>query len=323
MKYAVVIRSGGKNPEFLKKTLEDVRAQTIPPERVIVYLPEGTEAPDFRVGNEEYQWTQQGMMAQRILPYEDIDTPYILMLDDDLELPVDSVQKLFTAMAENDADCIGVDTFYAHKRSMGYKLYCIVTNFVFPHRSDWAFKVKNNGSFSYKSRPKKDYYPSQSCAGNLMLWKKSVYKDLQLENEKWLDVLPFAYGDDLLETYKVYRNGYKLGVLFNSDIKHNYEREPGDAIHKKKDFFRLRGFAQLCVWWRICYRPGDTTRLKKMMAATSFSLKIFWLFMMFAGVSVIKLNPTLATGYVKGLREGLKFVRSEKFKNLPPYVFNK
>lgn len=35
------------------------------------------------------------------------------------------------------------------------------------------------------------------------------------------DSLPFAFEDEILKNYKVFKNGLKLGVVFNSGIRHS------------------------------------------------------------------------------------------------------
>jgi len=37
-----------------------------------VYIAEGYDWSDFMVGREQYVWVKKGMMAQRIMPYDEI-----------------------------------------------------------------------------------------------------------------------------------------------------------------------------------------------------------------------------------------------------------
>lgn len=155
---------------------------------------------------------KKGMMSQRLRHYDQIESDCILMLDDDVSLQPESVAKMLAALEENEVDCVGADTFRTHEMPLSMKIYAALTNLVFPHRDDgWAFKIKTNGSFSYSRKPKTDFCLSQSCAGNAMLWRKNTYDKLHFDDELWLDELSFAYGDDMLESYKVYKNGYRLG----------------------------------------------------------------------------------------------------------------
>ena len=86
MSYTVAILTLGKSPQ-LKTELEEIYAQSIKPERVIIFIAEGYEKPDFRIADEEYEWEKRGMVNQRLLTYDDIRSDNILMLDDDGALP--------------------------------------------------------------------------------------------------------------------------------------------------------------------------------------------------------------------------------------------
>lgn len=111
MNYSVAIRTLGTNPELLKRELESIFRQTILPEKVIVYIAEGYKRPSFQIADEEYIWVRKGMVAQRALRYEEIESPYILLLDDDVELSPASAEKMLNAMLTYKADCVGADVF--------------------------------------------------------------------------------------------------------------------------------------------------------------------------------------------------------------------
>lgn len=320
MSYSVAIRSLGKS-HFLETELRQIYAQTVKPEKVIVFIAEGYKKPEFQIAQEEYIFIKKGMSSQRLLSYEEIKSPYILMLDDDVSLQPDSVEKLLKAMEENNADLVGADTFQNHKLLLSAKIKAAITNLVFPHFSQqWAFKIYRNGSFSYLSNPKKSYYPSQSCAGNAMLWKKHSYDSLHMQDELWLDALPFAYGDDMLESYKVYKNGLKLGVTFNSGIRHLDLKSASSSYHTNPEKTRIRTVAQIDLWWRTCFNSGNSNRWEKTLASFSFSMKIIWQFVIFLSLSIVKFNFSFISNFIKGTTEGWNFVHSESFKNLPPYV---
>lgn len=262
-------------------------------------------------------------MNQRLLPYDDISSDCILMLDDDVGLQPDSVEKLLKTMEENNADFVGVDTFQNHKLPLSAKIKAAVTNLVFPHFTQrWAFKIHSNGSFSYINHPKKKYYPSQSCAGNVMLWKKSAYDGLRMQDELWLEELPFAYGDDMLESYKVFKNGFKLGVVFDSGIRHLDSKSASSAYQASPEKIKIRTMAQFIVWWRTCFKPGNSCLISRIIASCTFILKLLWLFVGLLFLSLIKLDFAYISNFLKGVSKGWKFVHSEPFCSLPPYVIS-
>jgi len=319
--YSFAIRTLGTAGEKFRKELESICAQTVQPERVMVYIAEGYDRPDFSVGKEEYVWVKKGMMAQRVLRYDEINSDCILMLDDDVELAPDSVERLLMALVDNKADCVGADVFQNHRMPQKTKIYAALTNLVFPHWSrKWAFKIRRNGSFSYNTHPKSNFYWSQSCGGPAMLWRKEAFLHTHLEDELWLDNLGFAYGDDQLETYKLYANSGRLGVLYDAGITNLDAQSSSDSFRKGAEYFYVRSKAMFMVWWRTCYKNGKDTAWTRFLATTAFSFKALWLFPVMTAAAIAKRNLRVLSSYFRGLRDGWEEVHSPDFQTLPPYI---
>ena len=84
--YSIAIRTLGTSGDKFIKELRSIVSQTVQPEKVVVYIAEGYSRPEVTVGKEEYVWVKKGMMTQRALPYDEISSDCILMLDDDVRL---------------------------------------------------------------------------------------------------------------------------------------------------------------------------------------------------------------------------------------------
>ena len=319
--YSIAIRTLGTTGEMFRKELESLYAQTVPPERVVIYIAEGYERPSFTVGKEEYVWVPKGMMSQRVLPYDEITSDCILMLDDDVLLAPDSAEKMLRAMVEHNADCVGADVFQNHRMLRKTKVYAALTNLVFPHRSQkWAFKVRRNGSFSYNAHPRNNYCWSQSCGGPAMLWRKEALLKIHLDDELWLDKLGFAYGDDQLETYKLHANSGRLGVLYDAGITNLDAQSSSSAFRKGVDYFYVRTKAMFMVWWRTCFKNGEDTAWTRFLVAIAFSFKALWLIPVMTAAAIAKRNIRVLSSYFRGLRDGWKEVHSPEFQALPPYI---
>ena len=320
--YSIAIRTLGTAGEKFRKELESICAQTIQPERVMVYIAEGYPKPDFTLGKEEYVRVPKGMMSQRVLPYDEITSDCVLMLDDDILLAPFSAEKMLWSMTEQDADCVGADVFQNHRMSLNAKLFAALTNLVFPHQSSqWAFKVRRNGSFSYNNRPIRSFYWSQSCGGPAILWRKDVLRKLSLEDELWLDNFGFAYGADQLETYNLYCNGGRLGVLYDAGITNLDAKSSSAEFRKSAEHIYVRTKAQYMIWYRSIYRNGRDTAISRSASAVSFGFKAFWLMLVMCGATIVKWDRHFISSYFKGLRDGMRAVRSPEFRNLPPYCF--
>ena len=211
--YSIAIRTLGTGGEKYRMLLESITHQSLPPERVLVYIAEGYVIPDFRVGKEEYVVVPKGMARQRILPYDEISSDCILLLDDDVRLGETAAERLLKTLTEHQADCVGADTFRNQDMSWKQKVAAFLLGGVYPHSNEhWAFCVLPTGAFSYNKKPQPRFYLSESCAGPASLWRKESFLALHLEDELWLEELGFPYGEDLVTFHKLAINGFRLGI---------------------------------------------------------------------------------------------------------------
>ena len=322
--YSIAIRTLGLGGDNFRRELESIALQTVQPERIIVYIAEGYERPPFTVGREEYVWVKKGMVAQRVLPYKEISSQCIIMLDDDVELHPCSAERMLREMEEGGYDCMGGDIFENHRMTALAKVKAMVTNLVFPHGGQkWAFKIHRNGSFSYINRPVRPCYPSQSCGGGVMLFRKDVYHKMRFEDELWLERLGFTYGEDLIVSHKLYRNGYRLGVSFDAEIKNLDSSTSSGAYRRSPDRMRLRTRAIFIMWWRTGYNLDSNSRTEKVLTAIAFILKTLWMIFVMTGASVVMRKTSYIVQYIQGLREGWQFVHTPKFKSIPNYILPK
>ena len=324
MSYSIAIRTLGTSGEKFVRELESIKRQTIQPDKVVIYIAEGYTRPEYTIGKEEYVWVKKGMMRQRVLPYHEIDSSLIMLLDDDVELAPDSAEKLINTLNKYQLDCIAADTFRNHKMPLSGKFYSAVTNLVFPHYSiKWAFKIHSNGSFSYNNCVKRDVYLSQSAAGPASLWKKDVFLTLHLDHELWLERFVFPFGEDALTFNKLYRNGFKLGVHYESGVKNLDGKSSSSAFQKNPRKFYIRSVSSMMIWYRTCYSPNNFGPIKRAMAVLSFSLKAIWLLLVNLVAACCLWIPQAPVYYLRGLVDGIRFVHSDEFQRLPNYVIAK
>lgn len=315
--YSVAIRTLGTNPTLLRNELLSIKAQTIQPSKIVVYIADGYERPSFQVGKEEYIWVKKGMVTQRALPYSEIDSEYILLLDDDVELQPNSVEKLLQVAIEEGADVVGADCFKNQELPIKSKLFATLTNWVTPHSdTKWAFKVHCHCGFSYLNNPQPKCYLSQSSCGPASLWKKEVFLALHIEEETFLDRLGFPYGEDLLMFNKAFQNGYKLMVHYDCGIEHKDGKSSSGAYHKNDQKFYVRSKGSFILWWRTCYQ----TRSHKPLVSLIYCLKTLWLFVVNCISAIAFRNVRIPYLYVKGIIDAWRFVHSTEYHQIP--LFN-
>ena len=321
MNYSIAIRTLGKSGEKFVRELESIKRQTVQPDRIIVYIADGYERPPFTIGKEEYVWVKKGMVAQRALRYDEISSPLMLLLDDDVELEPTCAEELINSLETCELDCLAAETYQDHRLPILIKVYSAITNLVFPHWSNkWAFKIHSNGSFSYNVHITKDVYLSQSAAGPAALWKKDVFRNVHIDHELWLDRFEFSYGDDGLTFNKVYKNGYRLGVHYNCGITNLDAKSSSNAFQKNPKKYYTRSMASLMIWHRTCYNLKGLPIYKKAWAAIGFTFKTIWLFVIHIIASIITLSPKVLWYYSKGIYDGLKMIHSTEYRQIPNYI---
>ena len=324
LSYCVAIRTLGKAGVKYQQELESLAKQTIPPQKILVYIAEGYAIPKETIGIEEYIYAPKGMVAQRALPFDEVNTEYVLFLDDDVSLAPNSVEKLFEGIIKENADCIAADTFKNQDMSILSKVLAFVTNWVYPRCNDkWAFKIRKSASFSYNNAPDKDFYLSQSAAGPASLWKLSALRRIHFEDELWLDRFGFAYGDDLLYFYKLYVNGGILLVHYKSGIVHLDAETSSDKYNKDSKRLLFRSMITFVLWWRTCYHRNDLKPFDKLIASIAFSLKTIWGSLIHIAYSLIKLSYKPILYYIKGINEGWQFVHSDTYAKVPNFYLSK
>ena len=317
MTYSVAIRTLGQNAVVLKRELESVARQTLQPEQVIIYIAHGYDRPAFHVGKEEYVWVKKGMVAQRALEYREIDSDVILMLDDDVELANDSAERLLRAMVEHDADCVAGDPFKNQDMTFVQRCMAFLANGVYARGDDgWAFRQCRNGSFSFNRHPSESFCLTETFAGPCWMAKKSVLAVVRLQDELWMDAMGFPYGEDAVTSYKMFLNGYKIGVLYDSGVQNLDAKTSSGVYHKSEKKFYTRSFGIFATWWRMIY----TSRDKRWLSVLLFGLKAWWQFTLHILLGIVKMNMKIPYNYIKGIKEGWDFVHSDEYKAIPPYV---
>lgn len=315
--YSVAIRTLGTNSEVLKCELESLVRQTIQPEKVIVYIAKGYERPSYQVGKEEYVWVKKGMVAQRALEYREIDSDVILMLDDDVELVNDSAERMLQAMVEHGADCVAGDTFKNQNMTAAQRCLAFLSNGVYARGDDgWAFRQCRNGSFSFNGYPSESFCLTETFAGPCWMAKKSVLTAVRLQDEVWMDAMGFPYGEDAVTSYKMFLNGYKIGVLYDSGVKNLDAKTSSGMYHKNSKKFYTRSYGIFATWWRMIY----TSRDKKWLSVLLFGMKAGWQLNLHLLLGIVKMNMEIPYNYVRGLKDAWIFVHSDEFRAIPPYI---
>lgn len=313
MEYSVAIRTLGTAGEKYQRLLESLERQTVPPKQIVVYIAEGYPLPEETIGKEQYVYVRKGMVAQRALRYDEIDTEYILFLDDDLVLGPDTAESMYEAMVQSGADVVAPDIFRNSGRGMMSRMLMFLSGRMVARHDDgrWGYKVMRNAGYSYNRNPKKKVYMSQTNAGACFLCRKSDFLSIRFDEELWLDNQGYALGEDQTMYYKMYRKGLKVATLYDCDIEH---LDAGDNLNPEKERrliyadFRFKTI----FWHRFIFMPEKSCLMKVWDC-----LCIGYAIMFTLTVSLLKCRFLVLKTKYDAVRDACAFIRSPEYRSLP------
>ena len=261
--YTAVIRTLGTAGAKYQQLLDSLQAQSVAPKAIIVYIAEGYPLPKETIGTERYVYVKKGMVAQRALPYDEVETEWMLFLDDDVFLPPKAVETLYMQLRDRGADVISPDVFPNAKRSLFGEFMMTLSGRMRARRGDdaWGYKLMRTAGYSYNANPTLSTYWSQTNAGPCFMCKKETFLDIHFEEELWLDSLSYAQGDDQVMFYKMYLHGKKQLTSYNSGIVH---LDAGSMRTQEKEISILYADLRFKIlfWYRFLYSQEKNFLLK-------------------------------------------------------------
>ena len=315
--YCVAIRTLGTAGEKYQILLNSLVAQTLSPKKILVYIPHGYPAPKETVGVEQIVRCEKGMVAQRSLPFGEVDTEYILCLDDDLYLPPTLVEELFDALEEKQGDCVSPGFSGSKKRKMD-RIISFIHSFTLPHFSEkWDVMVNRSGSFSYRVRKGDKVLPTQSAAFACFLCKMNAFRSIHFEDERWLDQFRYASCDDQLFYYKLHLYGYKVFTYNQSGLIHLDARAGGR--HDVSDKLYNQKKIAFVIWYRTRYHLLSNSFFDKLHSLFAYGTR-FLSGLLFLPLEVIYFRKLrYLKDYFKAHIDGIKYVHSDEYLSIPPY----
>lgn len=316
MEYSVAIRTLGCAGIKYQRLLNSLKNQTLPPKAIYIYIAKGYPLPSETIGIERYVYVDKGMVAQRALQYSEIETEYILFLDDDLEFPPDTISKMYEHLRSADADIVSPDILPNHNRPFLTRITMTLSGRMFGRRYDetWGYKVMGNAGYSYNLFPKKEWYISQTNAGACFLCKKDVFLSIQYDDERWLDAMPYAMGDDQVMYYKMFCCGYKQITWYNHNILH---LDGGNNMSQTKERSRVESdmYFKIIFWYRFIFQP-ERKGVTKIFISSIFIYTIFFSLVS----SLLRLDLQMLLVKTTSIKRAVTFLRSNKYHAIPKIV---
>lgn len=314
MKYTAVIRTLGKAGVKYQKLLDSLNNQTICPSAILVYIADGFPLPKETIGIERYIYVKKGMVAQRALPYEEVQTDYMLFCDDDIYLPPNGVEEMYDTLQANDAQVISPDVFKNDCRSLGQEILMTVSGRMRARRCDdvWGYKVMRTGGYSYNKNPYKKAYRSQTNAGPCFFCRKEDFLKIHFEDELWLDNMTYSLGDDQVMFYKMHCHGLKVLTHYHSGIEHLDAGTARLSQEKEHKVIYSDFYFKYIFWHRFIYLP-EKSRVLRIWSVICILYSLLFTIL----VSAIKVNKKVLFIKCKAIREAWKYTQSKEYKALP------
>lgn len=317
--YTAVIRTLGTASEKYQRLLTSLMEQTIKPTAIIVYIAEGYNTPKETVGVEQYVYVKKGMVAQRALPYSEVTTEWMLMLDDDLYLEPTSVERMMKLLEIEKADAISPDIFPNASRPFAAELMMSISGRMRARRGDnrWGYKVMRTAGYSYNKNAKTGIFQSQTNAGACVLCRKEDFLKIHFEEELWLDDARYPIGEDQVMYYKMHLAGLKLLTWYDHTFTH---LDAGGNLTKEKERMLIyNDFRFKTIFWHRFIWTPERNWLKRAWSA----ICICYAFGFGLAISVVKGQFGIAKLKWNAISGAISFIRSHRYRSLPKVTDNR
>ena len=313
MRYTAVIRTLGQSGVFYNELLLSLQNQTVPPEKIIVYIAEGYPIPKESLGIEQFVYVPKGMVAQRALMYEEVTTEYILFLDDDLFLEPLTVRSMYNLMCQYDLDVIAPDIFNNAQRPRFNEILMLLSARMCPRYTNdkWGYKVLRSSGYSYRKKIEDPVYRSETNAGAAFLCKKADFLMINFSEEKWMDSISYALGDDQVMFYKMHLMGVIVGTWYDHSFTH---LDAGNhTCPEKEKVLIYSDFRFKTIFWHRFIYSYHTSLKDKFIDCISIIYTCCFSIL----VSLIKLRFDILKLKVSAIRDGVNFINSPSYKSIP------
>lgn len=326
--YSIVIRTLGNAGEKYKSLLDSIEAQTLKPDNIYVIIPFGYDLPAERTDKEIYVRTEKGMLHQRVFGIEyaeeHCNSKYLLMLDDDVAFDPDYAKTASMIFAQTGADMLTPTVRNKGEKSPKVKkvfspqnIFALTGITMESHKS--CYRVSIMRTAGHKTNTALiGSNPTQSCHGTGFWLRNGVGKLLDLSKEYWVQECKYALPDDQVLGYKAYISGLK--IVSSRELSHEH-LDAGTSVSgtKRYNLAFAKGRNFLIFWHRFIFKP-EKKRVDRIKDRIAINYRLTSDFMVHLTYSLIKLDSRPIRGFISGLRDGRRYLRSMCYKSLPPII---
>lgn len=308
--YSIYIRTIGKGGDKYQRLLDSIKRQTIQPEEVVVVLPYGYYKPKERLGYERFAYSEKGMVRQRLYAIDDVKTPYVLLLDDDVEFEALYVEKLFRTMIKAKAQCC-IPILKDNSKSFS-RIKIFINKFIGSevHKNtndNFFMKINLFGGFIFNTnmQPNVQYY-SQTGHGSNCFVESEAIKEIHLEEELWLEDSGYALPEDQVMFYKLFISGNKIAVCPDVYFCHLDAASTNDGKRQAR-IAQAKAGNFLVFWYR--YIHSQYSGIRRIKSTLYITHRIFWECLLY----LIKChNICTIKAITRGLKYGIRYIKNNQ-----------
>lgn len=262
--YSVAIRTLGTSGEKYVKVINSIKRQNIKPEKIVVVLPKGFEAPQYRIDEVTVIFSEKGMITQRLEALNHISSQYILFCDDDVEFENDFVEKLAEPLINDDYTCsAGPLLDFFPPSGIKYVLASLLGGActMLHGRKNSYVRILNTGGWSYNHSIETDkhkYYRTESLPWTCFFIQTEAMRNIHFEDEMWLERNGYAAFEDRVMFYKLLKNGYQICVVSNALYIHNDAKT--SLCDLRLEPIYAKSFNHYVFWHRYIYSEAKHFR---------------------------------------------------------------
>lgn len=236
--YSVVIRTLGDTGDKYLQMLNAIKRQTVPPEEIVVVLPEGYSL-DHKLGSERVIFSKKGMVSQRATGISAAKGEYLLVLDDDLDFPENFAEELYNHLIQHNLDCTLAFGGWRENNNEPMPTAKPPLKKRIKAAADRIRRAYTGQAF-YSKRPSKYFDTITSTGGHrtyinhedglcqagafaCFFIKSEKAKAVNFKDEVWLEkgsISTYAAYDDAVFFYKLFLQGGRIAYTHNTAFCH-------------------------------------------------------------------------------------------------------
>ncbi len=321
--YSVVIRTLGKANEKYQGLLNSIKHLEPQPKEVIVVLPEGFALPEQRLGYERFCFCKKGMIQQRLVGINECKSEFALICDDDVAFDSNFIKKLYMPISLGLCELsIGPLLSFFVKPGL-QTLVSALTGASFPmlFHKDKYVSIKRCGGWSYNRRidtTSENYYLAESAAWTCFFGRLSAIKSINLDEELWIEAFGYASHDDQTMFYKGYLKNIKTMVVSNALYEHLDAKTSVQGINPAVRYSAGRN--KVIFWHRFIFNLDSNLFLKGIDAISFIYVCLASSIYSYLDSLIKKKDKENYKLYIKGLRDGFRYLKTKEYKNLPKVI---